>query len=123
MTCIYRRNGRRLASLHGNRTMRTLLSAAVAMGSFLPALPSQGAPVGGQIETGPGSGTITQAGNTTTITQLSNLSPLPARMIINWVSFSSAVGEKIVFNQPAPAAKCSFSIRTVWFSARDHRSM
>ena len=102
MTCIYRRNGRRFASLHGKRTIRTLLTAAVAMGSLLPTLPAQGAPDGGVIKAGAGS--ISQQGSITTINQSASQSPLPARMVIDWNGFSSTAAESIVFNQPNASA-------------------
>ena len=101
MTCIHRRNSRRIASLQSTAAARTLLTTAVAVASVLPVL-VQAAPAGGVISAG--AGAISQQGATTTISQSTTQPQGPARMVINWNSFSSAVGESIVFNQPNAAA-------------------
>ena len=102
MTCINRRNGRRIASFQTTAAARTLLTTAVAMASVFPTLPAQAAPAGGVITAG--AGVISQQGATTTINQSATQPQGPARMVINWNSFSSAAGESIVFNQPNAAA-------------------
>jgi filamentous hemagglutinin family protein len=102
MTCIDRRNGRRIASFRTTAAARTLLTSAVAIAAVLPALPVQAAPAGGEIKAG--AGVISQQGLTTTITQSASQTQQPARMVIDWNSFSSAASESIVFNQPNAAA-------------------
>nr|WP_314624151.1 YDG domain-containing protein [uncultured Noviherbaspirillum sp.] len=99
MTCINRRNTRRIASFRTTVAARTLLTGAVAL---VAALPAQAAPAGGEIKAGAGS--ISQQGLTTSITQSPSQTQQPARMVIDWNSFSSAAGESIVFNQPNAAA-------------------
>lgn len=98
MTCICRRNTRRRLTFKNTITARALLTAA----SMAAALPAQGAPDGGVVTAG--AGAISQQGATTTITQSSTQAQQPARMVIDWNSFSSAAGESIVFNQPNAAA-------------------
>lgn len=102
MTCIDHRDGRRIASFQTTAAARRLLTTAIAMASVLPASLAQAAPAGGVVTAG--AGTISQQGATTTINQSATQPQGPARMVINWNSFTSAAGESIVFNQPNAAA-------------------
>ncbi|WP_433693495.1 YDG domain-containing protein [Herbaspirillum seropedicae] len=76
----------------GKRANRKVIAAALLVSPLL----AQAAPVGGQVTAGAGS--ISQSGNTTTITQSSqNLS-------VNWQSFNTASHETVNFVQPSASA-------------------
>jgi filamentous hemagglutinin family protein len=76
----------------GKGSNRKLIAAALALSAVI----AQAAPVGGQVAIGTGS--ISQAGSTTTIQQSSqNLS-------LNWQSFNIAPQETVNFRQPSAAA-------------------
>jgi filamentous hemagglutinin family protein len=102
MTCIHRRNIRRLSAFHAAGAAGRFITTAMVMASTLPALQAHAAPAVGEITAGAGS--ISQQGATTTITQAASQTQQPARMVINWNSFSSAPNESIIFNQPNAAA-------------------
>ena len=87
-----------------NPAVRQMLATALSAAGALAALPVHSAPTDGIVITGAVTGAISQQGSTTTITQLATQPQQPARMIINWKSFSSAAGESIVFNQPNASA-------------------
>ncbi|HSI46692.1 MAG TPA: YDG domain-containing protein [Ideonella sp.] len=78
------------ARSRGKRGGAVLLAAAALSGAALAG------PTGGAVSTG--SGTITQSGNTTTITQGSQ------NMAINWASFNVGSGESVKFVQPGASS-------------------
>jgi len=73
--------------------LMVLFSGAVLFGGGGMALAG---PTGGQVTSG--TGTISQAGTTTTISQTSNV------LDINWQTFSTAPNETVNFNQPGSSA-------------------
>jgi len=78
------------AKARGKRSGAVLLAAAALSGAVLAG------PTGGAVSTG--SGTITQSGSTTTITQGSQ------NLAINWATFNVGKGESVKFVQPGASS-------------------
>ncbi|HTO58332.1 MAG TPA: filamentous hemagglutinin N-terminal domain-containing protein, partial [Pseudomonadales bacterium] len=68
----------------------------LALVGVVGATAADAGPNGGQVTAG--TGTIEQAGSTTTIDQSSN------KLAINWQSFDIGAGESVRFNQPSAQA-------------------
>jgi large exoprotein involved in heme utilization and adhesion len=102
MTCVRYRNTLRCRADRATIATSKLLAAAIVIAVALPAMPARTASAGGVVTAGAGS--IRQDGVTTTITQAASPTQQPARMVIDWNSFSSTAGELIVFNQPNATA-------------------